>query len=124
MIYLAAFLTVTIFVIALWMFGIIAVAAKAVEVSRASAKTIRDPALSDEDKERRLQRASLALLGGFCSISARAAAAVGVSLVPMLAFDLAGLATFWNVADFLATWEAIIVISVVLTLVFLVRRRI
>ena len=124
MIYFAAFLTVTIFVIALWMFGIISVAIKAVEVSRESARTIRDPALSDEDKERTLQRASLTLLGSFLSITARAAAAIGASLLPMLAFDVAGLAPFWNVADFLATWEAIILISVMLTLVFLVRRRI
>jgi hypothetical protein len=42
----------------------------------------------------------------------------------MLAFDAVGLASFRDVADFLATWEAIILISVMLTLVFLVRRRI
>ncbi len=123
MIYLAAFLSVSIFVITLWLFGIISVAIKAVEVSRESTKTIRNPALSDEYKERTLQRASLTLLGSFLSITARAAAAAGASLLPMLAFDVAGLASFRDVADFLATWEAIILVSAVLMLVYLVRRR-
>ena len=123
MIYLAAFLSVSIFVITLWLFGIISVAIKTVEVSRESTKTIRNPALSDENKERTLQRASLTLLGSFLSITARAAAAVGASLLPMLAFDVAGLASFRDVADFLATWEAIILVSAVLMLVYLVRRR-
>ncbi len=123
MIYLAAFLSVSIFVITLWLFGIISVAIKAVEVCRESTKTIRNPALSDENKERTLQRASLTLLGSFLSITARAAAAVGASLLPMLAFDVAGLASFRDVADFLATWEAIILVSAVLMLVYLVRRR-
>lgn len=122
MIYLAAFLTVTIFVIALWLFGIISVATKAVEVSRAAVRIIRDPDLSDEDKERKLQRSSLTLLGSFLSITVRGAAAVGASLLPMLALDAAGLASFWDVADFLATWEAIIGITVVLTLAFIARR--
>ena len=123
MIYLAAFLSVSIFVITLWLFGIISVAIKAVEVSRESTKTIRNPALSDEKKERTLQRVSLTLLGSFLSITARATVAVGAALLPMLAFDVAGLASFRDVADFLATWEAIILVSAVLMLVYLVRRR-
>lgn len=123
MIYLAAFLSVSIFVITLWLFGTISVAIKTVEVSRESTKTIRNPALSDENKERTLQKASLTLLGSLLSITARAAAAVGASLLPMLAFDVAGLASFRDVADFLATWEAIILVSAVLMLVYLVRRR-
>jgi hypothetical protein len=122
-IYLAAFLSVSIFVITLWLFGTISVAIKTVEVSRESTKTIRNPALSDENKERTLQKASLTLLGSLLSITARAAAAVGASLLPMLAFDVAGLANFRDVADFLATWEAIILVSAVLMLVYLVRRR-
>ncbi len=121
--YLAAFLTVAIFVAALWLFGIVSVAANAVEISRDSTRTIRDPALSDEDKERTLQRASLTLLRSFVSITARGAAAIGASLLPMLAFEAAGLARFWDIVDFLSTWEAIIVASVLVTLAYLVRRR-
>jgi len=122
-IYLAAFLTVTVFVVALWWFGIVPAAAKAVAVSRDSATIIRDPALSDEDKERALQSASLTLLRGFLSITWRGAAAVGVSLLPMVVFDVVGLADFGAVADFLATWEAIVVASVVITLVYWVGSR-
>lgn len=123
MIYLAAFLTVTVFVVALWRLGIVPEATEAIAVSRNSAKSIRDPALSDEDKERLVRRASLTLLRGFLAITWRGAAAVGISLLPMLAFDVAGLADFRAVADFLATWEAIVVASVVITLVYWVGKR-
>jgi len=122
-IYLATFLTIATFVVALWLFGIVPAAAKALEVSRAAAKAIRDSTLSEEEKERTLQKSSLVLLRSFLSITARGAAALGVSLVPMLAFDLTGLAGFWVVADFAATWEVIIVASVLITLVYLVGKR-
>lgn len=123
MIYLAAFLTITVFIVALWLFRIVPAAAKAVEVSRVSARIMRDPALGDEEKERAVQKASLTLLWSFLSITARGAAAVGASLLPMLAFDVAGLARFGDVANFLATWETIVVASVLVTLVYLVGRR-
>lgn len=124
MIYLAAFLTLTVFVIALWMFGIVAAAAQAVAISRNSIRIIRDPALSDDDKERALRRASLTLFGSFLSITARGAAAFGASLLPMVAFDAAGLARFSKVADFLVTWQAILIASVMMTLAYLIGRRI
>ena len=57
------------------------------------------------------------------SITLRGAAAVAASVLPMLAFDLAGLAGFWDIANYLATWEAILVASVALTLAYLVARR-
>jgi len=41
----------------------------------------------------------------------------------MLAFDVVGLADFGAVADFLTTWEAIVVASVVITLVYWVGSR-
>jgi hypothetical protein len=122
-IYAAAILSVAIFLVALWSLRIIGIAAKALEISRHAVRTIRDPDLSDEDKERILQKASVALLGGFLSITLRTAAAIGTSLLPMLAFDVAGLASFWVVVEILASWEAIILFSVSLTLVCLVWRR-
>ena len=123
MILAGASLTIAFFVIAFWLSGVVPVAVRAVDTGRNAARTLRDPALDDEDKERALQRASLSLMGGFVSIVARAAAALGISVAPALVFEAVGLARFSDIAALLETWEMIIAASVILTALCLVWRR-
>lgn len=112
MIYAVGLLSVFSFLVALERFGAARVAARVLETSRAGASSIRDHSLTDSEKEHALREASVALIGDLASIGARSLGAVGVSMLPMLGADLVGLAEFSGVTSWLATWEAIVLITV------------
>lgn len=123
MIYLAALVATACFVAALRLMDILPIAAGAVETTRAAAQALKDAGIGDADKERLLQKASLKLMGTFVSIAARAALAVAVSLLPLLAFQAAGLVHLTAVAHLLATWQGIALTSAVMTAGYFVKLR-
>ena len=59
----------------------------------------------------------------FASIGARSLAAVGAALLPLLAFEATGLARFTAVTDWLATWEAIVLTTVLVTVGYYLRHK-
>jgi sterol desaturase/sphingolipid hydroxylase (fatty acid hydroxylase superfamily) len=122
-IYAAAFLAVLFFVLALELSGVLQVGARAIQTSRSAAASMRNPTLSDEDKERRMQQASLTLVRSFVSIGARSLAAVAAALLPLLAFEVTGLARFTDVTGWLATWEAIVLTTVIVTVAYYLRHK-
>ena len=89
MIYAAAFLAVLFFVFALGLLRVVHVGAEVIETSRAAAEVVRDPVLSDEEKELRMRRASVTLVRSFLSISLRTLAAVAAASLPLFVFELA-----------------------------------
>jgi hypothetical protein len=121
--YLGAVLAAACFMGALQLMGVVPLAGGVVDTTRAAARTLKDVGLSDADKERLLRKASASLLGTFVSITVRAAAALGAALLPLAAFQLAGLADVAVVAGFLATWPGLLLASVVMTVAYLVRVR-
>ena len=123
MVYLAAFLAVLFFVLTLELLSIVQVGARAIKTSRSAAESMRDPTLSDEDKERRTREASLTLVRCFVSIGARSLAAVGAALLPLLAFEVTGLARWTAVTGWLATWEAIVLTTVIMTVAYYLRHK-
>ena len=123
MIYLAAFLAVLFFVLTLELLAVVQVSAQAIQTSRSAVETMRDLTLSDEDKEGRMQQASLTLVRSFVSIGARSLAAVGAALLPLLAFEVTGLARFTAVTGWLATWEAILLTTVLVTVAYYLRHK-
>lgn len=54
-------------------------------VSRSALRSLRDPSLSDEQKEALARRASGQLLGGFLNITTRASLALALAAAPFLA---------------------------------------
>jgi len=120
--YLASALVVMVFVMALEGLGVTRVAAEAVSASRGAAKALGDRSLSDDEKERAVRRASVALFGKFLVIGLRSAGAVLLSLLPLFAFDLLGLTTIDAVTDWLASLTGICWMSVLVVVWILARR--
>lgn len=123
MIYLAAFTAVFFFVVAFEQLGVVRVSAEAVRVSREAAATVRDRSLGDDEKEVRLQRASLTLVKAFASIAFRSVGAFAAALVPLALFELTGLARFAAVTGWLATWSAILLTTAIVTLGYYLRHK-
>jgi hypothetical protein len=121
--YVAAALSIALFLICFWLFGVVPAAARIVSDARNAFSAIRNPELSDDAKEAAAQRASLALLGGLLSILARGAAAVAVSFAPVLAFDTLGLASRAETLALLVSWPAILATTAVMVLAFVLSRR-
>lgn len=123
MIVVAGFSAVVCFLLAFQRLGVPAAASRALRTSRRGFESISNEAMSDAEKERAVRQASIHLFQSVLSMSARTAGAFLVSLIPLLLFQLTGLASIDDVAGFLATWPAIISISILMTAWFLVWRR-
>jgi len=122
-IYLAASLAVLGFVVALERLGVPATAVEAIRTSRTAVAIVRDGSLSDEEKERSAQAASLTLVKGFVAIGLRTLLAAALFVLVLLAFDLPGLASLGSVTQWLSTWQGIVGMSALVVLWILVRRR-
>jgi len=123
LIYLGAVVAAACFMSALQLMRVLPIAAGVVDMTRAAARMLNDAQLSDSDKEQFLRKASVSLLGTSASIAARVAVALGAALLPLLALQAAGLVDVTAVADFLATWPGILLVSVVMTAAYLLRIR-
>jgi len=119
--YVAAILATACFGIALRWLGVVAAAGRAVATSREAAESMRDPALSDLEKEHRVQKASLSLMRSFVSIVARGTGAFLLAIVPVLALQLSGIVQASAVSHLLVTWQGILLTCVVMTVAFLLR---
>ena len=115
MIYAVAALAIAVFMIAFFVLRIVAVAKTAINTSREVGRMLTNPELGDEHREQVMQKASLSLLGNFVSITLRGTAALALSYLSLLAADAAGMARLEDVVTLLSGWEAIVVITVVLT---------
>jgi hypothetical protein len=114
-IYLAGFLAALCFMLALRAMDIVPLATGALLTTRAAASAVRDSSLSDADKERLLQKASLTLIGIFGSIAIRALGAITASLLPLAAFHAVGMAPMPDVVGWLATWPGIVLTTGAMT---------
>lgn len=115
MVYAVACLAIAVFMAALIIFRIVAVATDAVNISRGVMRTLSDPELDDTHREKAMQKASLSLLGKFVSITIRGAAALLLSFLAIYLADLTGMADTQEVVTLLSSPEAIIVTTVILT---------
>jgi hypothetical protein len=120
LIYLAAVFCVAGFALGLQTLGVVAVAAGALQTSRDVTRVMRDQSLSDLDKERATQKASITLLKCFLSISIRTAVAVGISVLPLIIFEFTGLAHWTEVIKTLSSLPGILLASGVMLLMYLV----
>lgn len=79
---------------------------------------MRDPALTDLEKERTMQKASVSLLLGFLSILGRGAAAFAAGSILLFLLDAMRLIRMSTVVDLLSTWQGIAVTSAAMVLVW------
>jgi hypothetical protein len=123
--YVAAALSIAVFLVCFWLFRVVPAAARIVASAKGAFAALRDPALPDDVKEAAAQRASIALLRELLSLLLRGAAAVVASLAPLFAFDALGLAPRGEVFALLASWQAILATTsaMVIGLVFARRLR-
>lgn len=103
--------------------GLIKVAQNAIALAREAGQVMRSKTLSDDEKEVAVQKASIGLLGAFVQITIRAAVVLGATFGVIWTGELIGIATVQAVTDFLLTWQAIVGLTVLVTLVALVWRR-
>jgi len=119
-IYLAALLASISFAAALKVMRVVPMTARVVAVLRDALSQMQDRGLDDLEKERMLQRTSIHLMGTFAAMAARTAAVVAAGILPLVVFDMAGVVRVSEVARVFATWQALMVGTVVMTLMYLV----
>jgi len=122
-IYAAALAAVACFIIAFERLGVVAVARGAMRSALDASRVMRDARLSDEEKERAVRASSLVLLRSFGSITIRSAAALAISLLPVLALQAAGLAALPAVNRLLLSWQGLLLASVTVAVAYLARTR-
>lgn len=111
--YGAASLAAACFALAFHWLGMAPVARRAIAIGLEAGRVMRDDGLDDDAKERAVQAASLTLLRLFASLAARSLGAVGLSLLPVLAAQAAGLTTVSAVNALFLSWPGAILASVV-----------
>jgi hypothetical protein len=119
-IYGAELAAVVCFVIALRRFGVVAAARRGVQSGLEASRLLRDSGSSDEDKERVARAASGVLLRSFGSIAVRSAAALAVSLLPLLLLDLAGLVPIAAVNQLMLSANGVLFASATVALLYAV----
>lgn len=117
-------LSVIAFVLAFSSLGVLPAAQSAMTRAGSAGRVMRDPDLSDEIKEREIQKAALGLLGSVFSIFTRSAGSLIAALIPVYLFAAFGGPKADAVFAYLSRWEVIVVASVLATgLMVLLSRR-
>jgi hypothetical protein len=110
--YLAIALATIVFFVCFRLCGIVAASARAIEISRRAAAVMREPATSEEEKERAIRGFSIQLFALFASITVRGLVLVAAPVLLVAAFSCVGLARFDEVVDLLVSWQTILLTSV------------
>jgi hypothetical protein len=105
--YLAALLAAFFFAVALRAMKLVPLASKALATAGAAARTMKDPALSEDVKAVAARRAALDLMRQSASMSFRAVGAAAAGVLPVAAFSAAGLTSWATVGHVLSTWPGI-----------------
>jgi len=109
----AAALAILLFAVALKYSGIYALTLDVIASARAAAAVIRDPALDDDQREVRVQRAAVHLLKRAAQIALLTVVVVGIPLLALVALDAVGWVEIEAVFALLMRWETIVIATVV-----------
>jgi hypothetical protein len=113
--------SISVFLVVLWLSGVVPASASALAIARGALGAMRDARVDDAAREKAVQRASLRLIGTFVSILVRGAVAIAASLLPIWVADVSGFASSDQVIEFLSQWEVIVIASIVIVMGYLVR---
>ncbi|CAB5122786.1 hypothetical protein D3OALGA1CA_2685 [Olavius algarvensis associated proteobacterium Delta 3] len=125
MITTTAILSIIVFLCAFKFLGLERLGTEILASARSAAGVVRDPNLSDETREKELQRSSIDLFKSFFSILFRGVLCLVLSFVPIWLASLTGLAKMGDVIGFLSRWDVIIIATIIIGAgyVICVRRR-
>ena len=113
MILASAALAVAAFLVGFHLTGIIPTASRIVALARSAGSVMADRNLADEDKEKAIQKAALAMLGAAFSIFLRVAVTLLITVLPVYLLSWAGLAPAGEVFAFLARIDVIVGATVI-----------
>jgi hypothetical protein len=105
---LVSVIAIAAFIVVFWLVQVVPVAVRAIAVARKSIDSMRDPALSDDIREKAVQEGALLLFRSFASIAIRSVTALVAALLPISVADWMGVAPIAHVLSFLARWDVII----------------
>jgi hypothetical protein len=114
----AAALAILLFAVALKYSGIYALTLDVMASARAAAAVIRDPALDDDQREVRVQKAALHLFKRAAQIILLTVVVVGIPLIALVALDAVGLAELKAVFALMMRWDFIVIATVVTIALF------
>jgi len=120
---ITAIVSIFTFIAALWIFRIVPISAKAISIYREAISTMKDDNFSDIEREKALQQASIRLLGSFFSILYRAVLTLGACFFPILVADWLELVKIEDVTVFLLRIDVILITTIVLLVVYFIRKR-
>lgn len=113
MIVFSAALAIAAFLVGFQVFGIVPTATRIVTMARSAGQVMSDKSLSDEVKEKEIQKAALSMMGGAFSIFFRVAATLLLTVLPVYILSWIGLAPSGDVFGFLARIDVIIGATVI-----------
>lgn len=108
-------LAVAAFLLVFAVVGIMDVALGVASTANDALRIMRDPTATDEERESHVQKAAIKLFGAFFGILVRVAAALAASVAPILIADFTGIAPAETVFAFLARWDVLLVMTVIIT---------
>ena len=111
-----AIASISIFIGALWLFGVLRASSSALDTAQGAIAILRNGGLDDDAREQGVRHASLALFRIFISILVRSTLTLLVSSVPIWLADFVGLAPSGDVIRFLSRWDVILVATGVITI--------
>ncbi len=111
--YLVVAASVALFLLFFKILRVASVAQAAIAEAGQAAKILRDPSIDEDQKETRLQKASIYLFRKLFSIVVLAAVCIAVSMAPIALASWAGIATEEEVIPLFTSWEVIIVTTIV-----------
>ncbi|MEQ8964909.1 MAG: hypothetical protein RID91_03720 [Azospirillaceae bacterium] len=120
---IAAILAIALFAAAFRLLGVWPATAATVPVTRRALAAMTDAGLDDDAKERAARAAALDLARGFVRITGRAAVALALPAVLLLALDATGIVPVAAVSDFLLRWEVILAAGVAVVAAEILSRR-
>jgi hypothetical protein len=120
-IYGAELAAVVCWVIAWWRLDVSTAARQGIHAGLDASRKLRDPASSDEDKERAARAASAVLFRSLGSIATRSIAALAVAFLPLFLLDFAGVASISAVNQLMLSLNGILFASAAVGLMYLVR---
>jgi hypothetical protein len=116
--------SVAVFMLAFWRLKIVSSARSAIAIMQNALGVMRDPALDELAREKAVQSASLKLVREAFSLIVRSALALAAAFIPLALADQFGLAPLSGSLEYLARWDVIIVISVVVLFIWVVGGRV
>jgi hypothetical protein len=120
---IASVLAVLVFLAAFSLLRVVDASRRAMRTAQEAVAAMSDPTLSEEVRERTVQRGAISLIGSFVSIVLRGAGALLASLSVVFAFEVAGLGRAEEVIHVLSRWDVLVFSTVAITAGWVLRRR-